>query len=334
MIPILTSIPSPEQGTWMLGPIPLRGYALMILLGMAVGLLFANYRWQQRGGRPGTVYEVALWAIPFGIIGARLYHVVTDWQLYFAAGGSGLAGALQIWNGGLGIWGAVAGGALGAWIACRRRDIPLARMADAVAPSLVLAQAIGRWGNYLNQELFGRPTDLPWGLEIDPGNRPMGYEQFETFHPTFLYESLWNLGVFAVLLLADRRWRIGHGRLFALYVALYCLGRVWIEALRIDTVNTVLGLRLNIWTSILVGLAAVVYMVISARRHPGREDYVEPDPEAPPAEADSGGAHTEVHSGDGEQAGVHSGDDAATGGGASAAVTERDAGPPDSPAAR
>ena len=281
MILLPASIPSPEDGTWLIGPVPVRGYALMILIGMIVGLIVANRRWQQRGGRPGTAYDVALWAIPFGIIGARLYHVITDWQLYFAADGSGIVGAVQIWNGGLGIWGAVAGGALGAYIACRRRGIPLTHFADAVAPSLILAQAIGRWGNYLNQELFGRPSDLPWAVEIDPGNRPPGYEEFETFHATFLYESLWNFGVFFVLLWADRRWRIGYGRLFALYVALYCAGRVWIEALRIDTVNTILGLRLNIWTSIIVGLAAVVYMIISARRHPGRLDYTEPDPDAP-----------------------------------------------------
>lgn len=269
----------------MIGPFPVRGYALMILLGMFVGLIVANRRWQQRGGRPGTAYDIAFWAIPFGIVGARLYHVITDWQLYFGADGSGIVGALQIWNGGLGIWGAVAGGALGAWIACRRRDIPLPHFADAVAPAIVIAQAIGRWGNYLNQELFGRPSDLPWAVEIDLPNRPAGYEQFETFHATFLYESLWNLGVFAVLLWADRRWRIGHGRLFALYVALYCSGRVWIEALRIDTVNEILGLRLNIWTSIFVGLAAVLYIVISSRRSPGRPEYTEPDPEAQVASA-------------------------------------------------
>lgn len=284
MIGIIASIPSPDQGVWMVGPVPLRGYALMILLGMIAGLLVGNRRWQQRGGRAGTVYDVALWAIPFGIIGARLYHVLTDWQLYFGTGGSGLVGAVQIWQGGLGIWGAIAGGFLGGYIACRRRGIPIAHFADAIAPSLILAQAIGRWGNYINQELFGRPTELPWAVEIDPRFRPQGYEQFATFHPTFLYESLWNFGVFFVLLWADRRWRIGYGRVFALYVALYCLGRVWIEALRIDTVNEVLGLRLNIWTSILVGLAAVAYFVISARRHPGRPDYCEPDPDAAPAE--------------------------------------------------
>lgn len=285
MIALPTSIPSPDQGVWMLGPLPLRAYALMILLGMLVGLLVADRRWQQRGGRAGTAYDIALWAIPFGIVGARLYHVVTDWQIYFQAGGSGLVGALQIWQGGLGIWGGIAGGALGAAIACRRRGIPLSHFADAVAPSIILAQAIGRWGNYFNQELFGRPTELPWALQIDPQHRPAGYEQYQTFHPTFLYESLWNLGVFFVLLWADRRWRIGYGRLFALYVALYCAGRIWIEALRIDTVNEVLGLRLNIWTSAIVGLAALAYMVISARRHPGRLDYHEPDPAAPVAQA-------------------------------------------------
>jgi prolipoprotein diacylglyceryl transferase len=289
--PVLASLPSPDQGTWLLGPVPLRGYALMILLGMIAGLLVADRRWQRRGGRPGTVYDVAMWAIPFGIIGARLYHVLTDWQLYFAAGGSGLVGSVQIWRGGLGIWGAILGGALGAAIACHRRGIPLSHFADAVAPAIVLAQAIGRWGNWFNQELFGRPTNLPWGLEISPANRPPGYQEFATFHPTFLYESLWNLGVFFVLLWADKRWRLGYGRVFALYVSLYCLGRVWIEALRIDTVNHVLGLRLNLWTAAIVGLLALAYFIISARRHPGRLAYVEPERSAAPgiAEPANGG---------------------------------------------
>lgn len=286
MIPLPVSIPSPDQGTLMLGPVPVRGYAVMILIGIVIGLWLANRRWQQRGGLNGTVYDVAVWAIPFGIIGARLYHVISDWQLYFGSDGAGVLAALKIWEGGLGIWGAIAGGALGAWIACGRRGIPLARFADAVAPSLILAQAIGRWGNYLNQELFGRPTDLPWGLEIDPANRPAGFESYETFHPTFLYESLWNLGVFVVLIWADRRFRMGHGRVFALYVLLYTMGRVWIEALRIDTANEILGLRLNIWTSIIVGLAALLYIIISARRHPGREEYQEvaPSPDSTSAE--------------------------------------------------
>jgi prolipoprotein diacylglyceryl transferase len=283
VIDLLASIPSPETGVWYLGPVPLRGYALIILLGMFFGTLLTDRRWRRRGGRAGTVYDVALWAIPFGIIGARLYHVLTDWQLYFAHGGSGVVGAVTIWHGGLGIWGAVAGGVLGAWIACRRRGLPLAHLADAAAPGLVLAQAIGRWGNYLNQELFGRPTDAPWGLQIDLAQRPPGYEQYDTFHPTFLYESLWCLVVLGVLLLVDRHWRIGYGRLFALYVALYCAGRVVIESLRIDAVNHILGMRLNIVTSIVIGLLAVAYFLISLRRNPGRPEYREPDPDGPEA---------------------------------------------------
>lgn len=284
------SIPSPDQGVWYLGSVPLRAYAIIILIGIFVGLWVADRRWRARGGQPGTVGDVAMWAIPFGIVGARLYHVATDWQLYFSPGGSGVAGALRIWQGGLGIWGAVLFGAIGAWIALRRRGIPFGHFADAVAPALVLAQAIGRWGNWFNQELFGAPTELPWGLQIDPQNRPSEYQAFETFHPTFLYESLWSLGVFLVLIWADRRWRIGYGRLFALYIALYTAGRVWIEALRIDEANLILGLRLNIWTSVLVFVGAVLFMVISSRRNPGRQDFVEsrPDRQAEPAEEPAG----------------------------------------------
>lgn len=272
------SIPSPDQGVWMLGPVPIRGYAMLILLGIVVGLLVADRRWQARGGRAGTVYDVALWAIPLGIVGARLYHVLTDWPTYFGDGGLGFIAALKIWEGGLGIWGAVAGGFLGGAIACRRRGIPLSHFADAVAPAIVLAQAIGRWGNWVNQELFGRPTDVPWAVQIDPESRPAGFEEFATFHPTFLYESLWNLGVFAVLLWADRRWRLGHGRVFALYVMLYTVGRLWIELLRIDTASIVLGLRVNVWTSVLVFAGALAYFVWSARRRPGRLEYTEPEP--------------------------------------------------------
>ena len=293
MVTLPLSIPSPEQGVWYLGPLPLRAYALFIIIGIVVAVWLGEKRWIARGGRAGTVMDVAIWAVPFGIVGGRIYHVVSDNQLYFGEGGSGWSGAVQIWQGGLGIWGAVAFGALGAWIGCRRAGVPLPAFGDAIAPGIVLAQAIGRLGNYFNQELFGAPTDLPWGLEIDPANRPPGYEAFETFHPTFLYELLWNLAVFAVLLWADRRFRMGHGRVFALYVALYCLGRLWIENLRIDTANEIFGLRLNVWTSLIVGLGAVIFLVISARRHPGREDPAELDPVAE-ADADSSGAEGDV----------------------------------------
>ena len=274
---VLAFIPSPAQGTWNLGPVPLRAYALLIIAGIVVAVWFGGKRYVARGGQPGVITDIAIWAVPFGIIGGRLYHVITDNQLYFGPEGKGLAAALRIWDGGLGIWGAVAFGALGAWIGARRAGVALPPVADAIAPAIALAQAIGRWGNYFNQELFGKPTTVPWALEIDPIHRPAGYEQFATFQPTFLYESLWLLGMVLVLVWADKRFRMGHGRVFALYVLLYCAGRFWIEGLRIDDANEILGLRLNEWTSILVGLGALIYLILSARLRPGRDDIVVED---------------------------------------------------------
>jgi prolipoprotein diacylglyceryl transferase len=215
--------------------------------------------------------------VPFGLVGGRLYHVITDYQLYFGDGQDPVA-ALYIWQGGLGIWGAIGLGALGAYIACRRNKVKFLPLADALAPGIVIAQAIGRWGNWFNQELFGKPTTLPWALEIDPLHRPEGYEQFATFQPTFLYEFLWNLGVAALVIWADRRFKLGYGRAFALYVAGYTLGRGWIEYMRIDTVNHIGGLRLNVWTSIILFVAAVAFFVWSAKRHPGREESVLKEP--------------------------------------------------------
>lgn len=272
---MITSIPSPAVGVWNLGPIPIRAYALLIVVGIIVAVWWGGRRYVARGGRTGAITDIAIWAVPFGIVGGRLYHVLTDWQLYFGENGAGLLAALRIWDGGLGIWGAVSVGALGAWIGARRAGVLLPPVADAIAPGIAAAQAIGRWGNYFNQELFGAPTDLPWGLQIDVVHRPSGYEEFATFHPTFLYESLWLVGVVLVLVWADRRFRMGHGRVFALYVLLYCAGRLWIELLRVDSANTILGLRVNVWTSILVGLGALAYLVISARRRPGRETVLE-----------------------------------------------------------
>jgi prolipoprotein diacylglyceryl transferase len=281
------SIPSPSQGVWYLGPFPVRAYALCILAGIVAAVWMGERRWVARGGKPGQIGDIAIWAVPFGIVGGRVYHVLTDSQNYFGDGGNPVA-ALYIWQGGLGIWGAVALGALGAYIGARRAGIVFPPLADALAPGIILAQAIGRWGNWFNQELFGKPTDVPWALEIpDATKRPAGYEQFTTFHPTFLYECLWNLGVLALLLWADRRFRMGHGRVFALYVAGYCCGRVWIEALRIDPVEAddVFGLRLNVWTSILLFLLAATYLVVSARRRPGREQRVLRDDEQDSATA-------------------------------------------------
>ncbi|RPF40069.1 prolipoprotein diacylglyceryl transferase [Streptomyces sp. Ag109_G2-6] len=269
----LAYIPSPSTGVIHLGPIPLRGYAFCIIIGVFVAVWLGNKRWIARGGKPGTVADIAVWAVPFGLVGGRLYHVITDYQLYFGEGRDWVD-AFKIWEGGLGIWGAIALGAVGAWIGCRLRGIPLPAWADALAPGIAVAQAFGRWGNWFNQELYGRPTDLPWALKISEGpNRVAGL-----YHPTFLYESLWCLGVAALVIWADRRFKLGHGRAFALYVAAYCSGRVWIEYMRVDEAHHILGLRLNVWTAIVVFVLAVVYFVLSAKLRPGRETVVEPEP--------------------------------------------------------
>ncbi|GGX95401.1 prolipoprotein diacylglyceryl transferase [Streptomyces hiroshimensis] len=269
----LAYIPSPSTGVIHLGPVPLRGYAFCIIIGVFVAVWLGNRRWLARGGRAGTVADIAVWAVPFGLVGGRLYHVITDYELYFGEGRDWV-NSFKIWEGGLGIWGAVALGAVGAWIGCRRRGIPLPAWADALAPGLAVAQAIGRWGNWFNQELYGKPTDLPWALKIDAD--PAIGRVAGTYHPTFLYESLWCLLIAGLVIWADRRFTLGHGRAFALYVASYTVGRFWFEYLRVDDAHHVLGLRLNGWTSIVVFIAAVVYMVISAKRCPGRELVVEP----------------------------------------------------------
>ncbi|KUO13362.1 prolipoprotein diacylglyceryl transferase [Streptomyces sp. DSM 15324] len=255
-----------------LGPIPLRGYAFCIIIGVFVAVWLGNKRWLARGGRAGTVADIAVWAVPFGLVGGRLYHVITDYELYFTEGRDWVD-SFKVWEGGLGIWGAIALGAVGAWIGCRRRGIALPAYADAIAPGIALAQAIGRWGNWFNQELYGKPTDLPWALHITSSvdGRVPGY-----YHPTFLYESLWCIGVALLVIWADRRFTLGHGRAFALYVAAYCAGRGWIEYMRIDDAHHILGVRLNVWTAIVVGLLAVTYLVVSAKKRPGREEIVEP----------------------------------------------------------
>ena len=287
---ILASFPSPPQGVWHLGFIPIRAYALFILIGVIVALLIGDRRWAERGGERGVIFDIALWAIIFGLIGGRLYHVLTDWTTYFGPGGAGFLAAFKIQEGGLGIWGAVALGGLGAWIGCRRRGIPLPPFGDAIAPGIILAQAIGRIGNYFNQELYGRATDLPWGLviyerrdasgQIDMLNGVSTGVPFlaQPVHPTFLYELLWNLLVFALLLWVDRRYRIGHGRLFALYVAAYCFGRFWIELMRNDEATLIAGIRINSFVSVFVFIGAVVYIMVAPK---GRDDPSELRGEAP-----------------------------------------------------
>jgi prolipoprotein diacylglyceryl transferase len=264
---ILATIPSPTQGVWNLGPLPVRAYALCIVVGIIAAIQLTERRWLARGGRAGDVLDISVWAVPFGIVGGRIYHVISSPQAYFGAHGHPLR-AFAIWEGGLGIWGAIALGGVGAWIACRRRGIPLPVFADALAPGLLVAQAIGRLGNWFNNELYGSPTHLPWALKIyawDGGKAVVGADGHPvvlgTFHPTFLYELLWNLAAAAFVIWADRRFRLGHGRAFALYVASYCLGRLWVELLRTDPANHFFGVRLNVFTAVIVGLAGVAYFV-------------------------------------------------------------------------
>ena len=272
-------IPSPSQGVWHLGPLPVRAYALCILIGIFAGYWLGRKRWIARGGTPEVLADIIMWAVPFGLVGARIYHVITDNELYFGEGKHPID-ALKIWHGGLGIWGAVAFGLLGAWIACRRHKVPFLAVADVMAPGIALAQVVGRFGNYFNQELFGKPTTHWWGLKIDAAHRPDGYADFATFHPTFLYEAIWNLAVVALVILVDKRFKLGHGRAFALYVAGYTAGRAWIENLRIDTVNHFAGLRLNVWTALILFVLSVAYFVYASRTKPGQESIVTA---APPA---------------------------------------------------
>jgi prolipoprotein diacylglyceryl transferase len=278
---VIAYFPSPPRGVWHLWLVPIRAYALFIIAGIVAALLIGDRRWAARGGERGVIYDIALWAVPFGLIGGRLYHLATDWRTYFGEGGAGPLAALRIWDGGLGIWGAVALGGVGAWIACRRRGIPLPAFGDAIAPGIVLAQAIGRLGNYFNQELFGRETTMPWGLEIFYRRDPAGFVDVHSLdgtstgqlamvvQPTFLYELLWNLLIFVVLIYLDRRFTIGHGRLFALYVAGYCIGRFCVELLRDDTATHIAGIRINSFTSTFVFIGAVVYLILAPK---GRED--------------------------------------------------------------
>ena len=271
-------IPSPSLSSFSVGPLTIHFYALCIITGIAAAIWIGRRRYANLGGNPDDVSEVAIWAVPFGIIGGRIYHVITSPAQYFGENGNPID-ALRIWEGGLGIWGAISLGAVGAYLYFRthKTSLNFRQLLDSLAPGVVLAQAIGRIGNYFNQEVFGKPTELPWGLEIVPVNRPDGFESYATFHPTFLYELLWCL-VVAVLLIKLpgflKKITSNQGDVFTLYILGYTLGRVWIEGLRIDEANLILGLRLNIWVSLIVLVTASAYLIANKRRGNTKENHI------------------------------------------------------------
>lgn len=248
---MFASIPSPSTSLIELGPLTLRAYGLMIALGVVAGVWLGQKRWEDRGGNPDDVASVAMWAVPAGLIGARLYHVITDWRF-----DEGWLVPFKVWEGGLGIPGGVAAGVFGALWVIKRRGISRPDMLDALVPALPLAQAIGRWGNWFNQELFGGPSNLPWAVEIKPElAAEAGHPEASTFHPTFLYESLWNIGLVLFLIWLDGKRVVKRGSLIAVYILGYLTARLWLETVRIDHATHIAGVRINIWMS-LIGIVA------------------------------------------------------------------------------
>jgi prolipoprotein diacylglyceryl transferase len=253
----------------------LHFYALFILTGIVLAVLLSDHRLHKRGADRGVILDIALWAVPFGILGGRLFHVFTHPRDYFYEGAD-LLRVFYVWEGGLAIYGALILGAVGAYIGVRQAGLKFWSVADALAPGILLAQAIGRWGNYFNQELFGLPTDLPWALEIPASNPayPAGFPAGVTFHPTFAYEMLWSLTGVVVLLILDRKLNMRFGRLFGLYLVIYSLGRAWIEAIRIDPSEIVLGLRINIWSAIVGIVVGLTIIIVQHYRHRGIETSI------------------------------------------------------------
>ena len=279
---VMASIPSPPFDVIEVGPLTIRMYGLCIALGVLAAVLIVQHRFAEKGGDPDEVGRIALWAVPAGVIGARLYHVATDYERFQ----DDWLDAFRIWRGGLGIWGGIALGTVVGLIVAKRRHLDLSALLYAAAPALPVAQAIGRLGNWFNQELYGRPTDLPWALEVDPEHRQEVNAAIETFHATFLYEALWNLGLAAFLVWGvPRIWEnLQPGRLFALYVIGYTAGRAWIETLRIDDARRLFGVRFNVWTSIVVGGIALVYFIWAGRRS-ATDTVARGDSEQPASEA-------------------------------------------------
>lgn len=268
------SIPTPpsDWAAFSIGIFTIRAYALFILAGIVVALLVTSRRLTRRGAEPGVVIDIALWAVPIGIVGARIYHVLTHPNDFFYPGAD-LLRTLYIWEGGNAIFGSLLGGAVGVWIGCRITGIRFWTFADAVAPGLLLAQAIGRLGNWFNGELFGQPTNLPWGLEISSSNPafPAGLPSGTLFHPTFLYELLWNSFGALLLILIEREFRLQWGKTFALYLIWYGAGRAWFESIRVDPSEIYFGLRANVVAALAAVLVGVVVFAVQKRRHVGTE---------------------------------------------------------------
>lgn len=275
MIHILNSIPSPAVNDITIGSITIRYYAVFIIIGIILAILISALRLKNRGGSAGDAVDIAIWAVPFGIIGGRFYHVVTHLSDYFGAGIDPIT-VFYIWNGGLAIFGAILFGSLGAWLGAKQAGIRFTAYLDALVPGLLVAQAVGRLGNYFNQELFGIPTELPWGLQIDPGNAawPVGLPQDVTFHPTFLYEIIWNLLGVALLLWLERKFKLQWGKVFAAYLIYYSFGRSLIETIRIDPAYVFLGLRTNVWSAIAGIAVGIVLFWWLSRRHVGVETTI------------------------------------------------------------
>jgi prolipoprotein diacylglyceryl transferase len=280
---LLASIPSPHNGTVDLGPLTIHLYGLTLLVAIGVCIWITGRRWVARGGGWDLIYRCALWGVGAGIVGARLYHLATSWN---EVPDPKWRGAFEIWHGGLGVWGGIAAGVVVGGMVARRSGVDVAVLMDCVAPALLVAQGIGRLGNWWNQELYGKPTKLPWGLEIDAAHRVAPYfDPSTTFHPTFLYELIWDLLAAGLLILIARRFTIRPPGVFALYVSLYCFGRFWIEALRVDPAHHIAGLRLNDWVALLGILVGLAWFVHTQRdRRPRRRRPLRPRrKQAPPA---------------------------------------------------
>jgi phosphatidylglycerol---prolipoprotein diacylglyceryl transferase len=256
-VPLLASIPSPSSGVFDVGPLHIHMYGLMLLLAIAGCIAITGRRWVRLGGDWDLVLRVAVWGVAFGIVGARAYHDITSWDEVPDT----WWGPFAVWQGGLGVWGGILLGAVAGAIVVRRAGENVRLFADAVAPGLLVAQGIGRLGNWFNQELFGKPTNLPWGLEIDLEHRPVKYSASDTFHPTFLYELIYDVALAGILVWVGSRFRIKPPGLFALYVAVYTFGRTFEELLRVDPSHHFLGQRINFWVSIVVCVVATAFFV-------------------------------------------------------------------------